>query len=100
MTTLHEHVDLYLRKSGCDDPLLNEDLLFVYEEGFFTVECRTDCLMVLTAAGDGKFIDKKVIELAKKLGYKKIVFPSKRNPKAWERRLGYKLAGYVMEKEI
>ena len=91
----------FYRKSGYDDAMLDTQLLFPLPHGgFFTVECRDKAMVVMTAAAPGKELAVAVEDLARKLGYKKIVFETKRNPKAWERLLGYKLAGYVMEKEL
>jgi hypothetical protein len=97
---IEPHVQQFLKKSGYSDARVDKELLFPYPEGFFTAYCQDDALFLVTGSGDGKFIDEKTIALAKELGYTKIRLQTKRNPKAWERRHGYKLAGYILEKEI
>lgn len=93
--------DLFLKKSKYDKvfdhlPQYYEDP----EKGFFVFEDREDALCVLQACGDGKWVDEIATMTARELGHKKIVFETRRNPKAWERKFGYKLTGYVLEKEI
>ena len=91
----------YKRKSQCDDdPLAGDDLRFFWPEGFMVVRLVNGDLFVRSAAGQGKFLDEKAKEIAHQLGCKEIFFTTKRSPKAWERRLGYKIAGYILSKEL
>jgi len=38
--------------------------------------------------------------LAKELGYEKIMMATKRNYKGFERKFGFKLTGYVLERRV
>ena len=99
---MKDWVTEFVRKSKYDDPMIDNPLTFWLEDGagFFTIECRSKAMVVMTASGNGKRLDEEICRLAQHLGYKKIIFETRRNPKAWERLLGYKQTGYILEKEL
>lgn len=94
-----EDIKRYLEKSG--DTHLDPENIIVNEHGFlsWTID-DNGALFGLNVYGDGNYWDKFLVELANKLGCKQIRFATKRNPKVWERKFGYKIAGYIMEKEL
>lgn len=95
-------VDYFRKRSGFDNPMIDSPGIsyFPVGGGFFTTKCMKDALFIPSAAGDGKELDEQICALAKRLGYTKVRFETRRNPRAWERKFGYKVTGYVMEKEV
>lgn len=91
-------INKYLEKSG-DDSVDTENLI-ENEKGFMSWGVNLDSLILSSVYGDGKYWDKFSIELAKQLGLKKIVIATRRSPKAYQRKYGYKLTGYLLEKEV
>lgn len=59
-----------------------------------------DKLVAHQVYGDGVYWDTYLNTLAQKLGLTKIMMATKRNPKAFERKFGFKLTGYILEKEV
>lgn len=70
--------------------------------GFFVLQLgRTDGVLFVPAlSGDGEKLVPYILEEGRKLGYKKVRFITKRNPKAWERKYGFKQTAYVMEGDL
>jgi len=89
----------YLKKSG--DSFIYEDNLIENEHGFMSwTVASPDKFIILNMYGDGKYWDTVSIELAKKLGMKKIQSATRRSPRAWEKKYGYKTVGVILEKEV
>jgi len=57
-------------------------------------------LVIIQCYGDGKYWDNMATELAIKNKVDKIMFITKRNPQAFERKYGYKVIGYAMERGV
>ena len=94
-----EDIEKYLKKSG--DSFIYEDNIIVNEHGFLSWIIDTDgAFVALNVYGDGDYWDSFIMQLAEKLGCTKARFATRRNPKVWERKYGYKIAGYIMEKEV
>jgi len=93
-----EDLQDYLKRSG--DTKITERNLIENEHGFMTWAADEDTLIPINVYGDGKYWDNFLVILAKELGLKKIQFGTERNYKAYERRFGYKLKGYILEKEV
>jgi outer membrane protein assembly factor BamB len=94
-----EDIEKYLRKSG--DQFIYEDNIVVNDHGFMSWMIDTDgSFVALNVYGDGEYWDSFIMQLAEKLGCTKARFATRRNPKAFERKFGYKIAGYIMEKEV
>lgn len=92
----------YLKKSKDPYGRLYAGGILLEEEwkGFCIVEQSGNTLVVQQCYGDGKHWDKEIMKLAKKLKCNKISFYTRRNYKAFEKKFGYKLDGYVMTKEV
>lgn len=89
----------YLKKSG--DSYIHEDNLIENEHGFLSWCLDEDGSLVgLNVYGDGDYWDKFLESLAIQIGAKRIRFASRRNPKVWDKKFNYKVAGYIMEKEV
>lgn len=94
----------YYRKSGDNHIVVGEGVsVAVTGHGFCTYakdNIEQDVLFVFNCYGNGKYWEQFLKEKAKELGCKKIRFATKRNPKAFERRFGAKLVGYILEVEV
>lgn len=88
----------YLNRSG-DNEIINQNLI-ENEHGFMTWTADKESVIALNVYGDGKYWDNVLVNLAKELGLNKIIFGTQRNFKAYERKFGYKLKGYILEKEV
>jgi len=94
-----EDIKKYLKKSG--DQFIYEDNIIVNEHGFMSWMLDTDgAFVALNVYGDGDYWDSFIMQLAEKLGCTKARFATRRNPKTFEKKFGYKIAGYIMEKEV
>jgi hypothetical protein len=89
----------YYEKSG--DSFIYPDNLVVNDHGFMTWTVDPEgTFLGLNVYGDGAYWDEFSQTLAKHLGCKRIRFSTRRNPKVWEKKFGYKQVGYIMEKEV
>lgn len=98
-----DYEKLFEEKSGYTlDELDGEDIYrYNTPHGFFAVRfLEKGVMFVVALSGDGKLLVPWIESEAVKLGYKKIRFLTKRNPKVWKRKYGYDVAEYVMEKEL
>jgi len=93
-----EDLQDYLKRSG-DDKIIERNLI-ENEYGFMTWTADEDSIIAINVYGDGKYWDRVLVNLAKELGVNKIIFGTQRNFKAYERKFGYKLKGYILEKEV
>lgn len=91
-------IEQYLKKSK--DEELNTQNLIENEHGFMSWTEHKDYLVALQVYGDGAYWNEVLNNLAKQLGYKKILMATKRNYKAFEKKFGFKLTGYILEKEV
>jgi hypothetical protein len=92
-------IEQYLKKSG--DTAISTDNLIKNAKGFMSWRVtKPETLVLINVYGDGKYWDSVAVELAKQLNLSKIVFGTKRNPKAFERKYGYSHVGYILEKEV
>lgn len=92
----------YFRKSG--DKKLENGNVVVLPFGFcvWDVNHNGDLLLlhVYVVNGYGKLMDSFINELARQIKAKKIIFATRRNPKAFERKYGFKLVGHILEREV
>jgi len=91
----------YLQRSGdtVEDMQYNQ-FLIENDHGFATYSFTTTALILYNVYGDGEYWDKYFYDLAKQHGKEKVMFGTKRNYKAFERKFGYKRVGYILEKEV
>ena len=90
----------FLEKSGSRKVLT--DNLIENEHGFMSWVLDDDAFVCLNVYGDGDYWDKYMNELAKQFGCKTILGGTTRKAgmKAFERKYGFKLRGYIFEKEV
>lgn len=89
----------YFNRSGDNEIIPNCEYL-VNDYGFMSYRVEKDTFIIVQVYGDGKYWDEKANRLAKQFGLIKIMFSTKRNPKTFERKYGYRVTGYVMEKGV
>lgn len=95
-----ETAERFLKKSGSRKVLT--DNLIENEHGFMSWVLDDDAFVCLNVYGNGDYWDKYMNELAKQLGCKTILGGTTRKAgyKAFERKYGFKLKGYIFEKEV
>ena len=93
-----EDIERYLKKSK--DTFIAIDNLIENEHGFMSWTTWEDYLVVIQVYGDGNYWNTVLDNLAKELGYKKIMMATKRNYKGFEKKFGFKLTGYVLERRV
>jgi len=77
-----EDLEKYLSKSG-DDGIYTDNLI-ENSHGFMSWKVSDQGLVLLNVYGDGKYWDQFSI----------------RSPRAYQKKYGYKLTGFVLEKEV
>jgi len=94
----NEDLEKYLNKSK--DEYIYQDNLIENSHGFMSWTVKDNRLVLLNVYGDGKYWDEFSIELAKKLNLKKILIATWRSPRAYKKKYGYEVTGFIMEKEV
>ena len=74
--------------------------LTVNEYGFCSWIIQEDAVLIIDCYGDGKYWQSKMEEIARENGLTKTRAATKRNPMPYERKYGYKVIGFLMEKEL
>ena len=92
------NLERYFEKSG--DTEIITDNLIENEHGFASYFVNGDRLVICNVFGDGEFWDAFFLDKARELGLKRVTFGTRRNYKAFEKKFGYKLTGYILEKEV
>jgi len=93
-----QDIKRYLEKSK--DKNIETENLIENEHGFMSWTTWEDYLVAIQVYGDGDYWNQELNNLAKKLGYEKIMMATKRNYKGFERKFGFKLTGYVLERRV
>jgi len=95
-----ESVARFLEKSRSE--YVDETNLIENEHGFMSWKVDGDKFVCINVYGNGEYWDKYMNELAKQLGCKTILGGTTRKAgyKAFERKYGFKLKGYIFEKEV
>ena len=93
-----QDIKRYLEKSK--DKHIEAENLIENEHGFMSWTTWEDYLVAIQVYGDGDYWNQELNNLAKKLGYEKIMMATKRNYKGFERKFGFKLTGYVLERRV
>ncbi len=91
-------LDNYLLKSG-DKELPDGDLI-ENENGFCIWRTFENSLVLVSVYGNGKYWNNWADVKAKELGLNKIMFATKRNPKGFIRKHGFKVTGYILERGL
>lgn len=92
-----EHVQKYFDKSG-DEKIFTSNFT-ENEHGFASYSISNGVLHIANVYGEGKYWDSFFRDLAKDNKCNVMRFSTRRNPEAFVRRHGYKVVGYIMEKE-
>lgn len=80
--------------------LSNDKLLFDEEHGFTTYRVVGDMFYVGCVCGNGDYWQEVHNKLAKENGCTKIKTGTYRNPKPIMRKYGYRIVGYILEREV
>lgn len=93
-----EMVEQYFRKSG--DSKLLPGMVLTDDHGFLVYTLCDDFLLILHMFGDGKYWIARAEEIARQHGKKELRGGTVRNPFAMARATGFKLAGFILSKEV
>ena len=95
-----EHVHDYLKRTG--DAAIGGDFRIEDEKGFITYSFSGPVLTIFNLYGDAAHFLTIINEVAKKNRKTKTVGATKRmfRAKAFERKYGYKIVGYILEKRV
>ena len=92
------NTERYFEKSG--DEQIYTDNLIENAHGFASYRFHEGKLIILNVYGDGEYWDNFFTNMAREEGLKALVFGTRRSYKPFERKFGYKLTGYILEKEV
>lgn len=95
---MRDSVQKYFEKSG--DTEIAHGRITTRGDDFCIWNETPDSIVLIQVYGDGALWDAWAIDMAKKLGKKKITFATQRNPKGFVRKFGYEVTGYILEKEV
>lgn len=96
--SLDAMVNDYFKRTGrtsIDGEIYMED-----GKGFIGYQVDGQSLLITALYGDAKYWLIKATEIAKEKGCKSLVGGTPRNPKAYEKLLGTRIIGYILEREV
>lgn len=103
MKSFGEFVQQYEKKTK-EKFKVHENLCIEYcpENGILTylIDESEKQLILFQVCGNAEYWDIITQKIAKMNGCNKITFATKRNPKGFIRKYRYKVAGYVLEKDV
>ena len=70
------------------------------ENGFCVWRVQDEKLILVNVYGNGTHWDTWATEKAKELELDTVLFATSRSPKAFVRKYGYKITGYILEREV
>lgn len=88
----------YYNRSG--DTELGVGWMEENEHGFCVWRATEDSVVLVNVYGDGSYWDSWATEKAKELEKDKVLFATKRSPKAFVRKYGYEVTGYILERKV
>lgn len=88
----------YYNRSG--DTELGVGWMIENEHGFCVWRADEESIILVNVYGDGTYWDNWATEKAKELEKSKVFFATKRNPKAFVRKFGYEVTGYILERTV
>lgn len=91
-------IEDYFKKSG--DDCLRGEYFILSEFGFMTFHYDEEYLYLDNVYGDGKKWIEVIKQLKQQLNVDKVMFATRRNPKAFERKYKVKIVGYILELEV
>lgn len=86
----------YLNRSG--DEALGLGWMEENEHGFCVWRVKDGTLILVNVYGDGRYWDQWADEKCAEQKLTKIQFGTRRNPATFERKYGYKVTAYLMER--
>jgi len=89
----------YFERSG-DTEICGKGPLIQNEHGFMVWSVTNEAVIAWQVYGDAGYWDQCLQDLARTFRLPKIQFMTRRSPKAWARKLGYKQIAVVMEKGV
>ena len=94
-------LETFLLKSG-DDEICEAEYAESDEHGFMTYNLLPDLglMVIVQCYGDGVYWNDRATEIAQSHGFKSIKFATKRSPKGFERKFGYRVVGVILEREV
>ena len=95
---LKQDLTKYLQKSG--DTELSDGTLITNSHGFCVYKFHEDSLVLLNVYGDGEYWNSWATEKAKQSNIKKILIGTKRSPKGFTKKFGFKVTGYILERTV
>lgn len=91
----------YLERSGdVYGTMYPGNIILDNSHGFCIMDVSDGVLIVYQCYGDGEYWVGEIRKTAKKLHLEKIRFITMRNPKAFERKYGFKTVGYIMNIDV
>jgi len=95
------HVADYLRRTG-DEEIITENYTDDPQKGFVTYQIKPEALVIGNLYGDGSYWLRLLAAIARANGKEKMMGVTRRlsRAKAFERRHGFKIVGYVLERGV
>ena len=91
-------IEDYFKRSG--DTEMPDGELVENDHGFCIWRTYQDSLVLVSVYGDGKYWNDWADIKAKELGFKKIMFATKRNPEGFMKKFKFKVIGSLLERSI
>ena len=88
----------YYNRSG--DTELGVGWMEENEHGFCVWRVQDGSLVLVNVYGNGTYWDSWATDKAKELELSLVVCATKRSPKAFVRKYGYKVTGYILERKV
>ena len=88
----------YLKRSK--DTKIFLDNIIENEHGFMSWCVSDNKFVPLQVYGDGVYWQQQIENMTQELGLNSILIGTRRSPKAYIHKYGYKLVGYILEKEV
>lgn len=88
----------YYNRSG--DTELGVGWMEENEHGFCVWRREDNRLILVNTYGDGAYWDKWAEDKAREIECDTIYFTTKRSPKSFERKYGYEVTGYILERKV
>lgn len=101
MRDLQEWIKFFEKKASCKyTPLPGSQLEFDELQGFCNWKQDNDIMYIGVTCGNGMYWNNFIQLKAKELGCKTLRFGTYRNPATFIRKFGYKVVGYILEKDV
>ncbi|EGO63492.1 hypothetical protein ALO_12321 [Acetonema longum DSM 6540] len=83
----------FYKSKANSEPFFEKEDIIIYDKrkGIFSYQYDEDALYIKLVTGDGEHWQRFAEALCSRLGLFVVLFATRRNPKAWERKFGYHL---------